>query len=144
MISTEAIFSIILGFLVALWFEKHYIGRASVLPNVAVIFFLMWPDWDKVNLYLKWYILIGLFLGTVALGLLIKKQKIPSWIYDATYPFYCGKTLIPIYTCILLFKEFSPNNIYSTPFWISATLLLICTWYVGVKYLDNNYPFKRI
>jgi len=142
MITPEVWFSIFLGFLVALWFEKYYVSRVTVLPNVIVIFFLMWPDWKLVNVYVKWYILIGILLGIIALGLRIKERKVPGWIYDSTYPFYCGKTLMPIYSCIILFKEYLPTQIYLTSFWITTTILLIITWFVGVKYLNNNYPFE--
>lgn len=142
MIAPEVLFSIVLGYFIALWFEKYYVSRASVLPNVAVIFFLMWPTWAQINNYVKWYILIGIFFGIIALGMLIKQKKIPGWMYDLTYPFYCGKTLMPIYTSIILFKEYFVIQLYSTPFWIVVGILLFVGWYIGVKYLDNDYPFK--
>jgi len=142
MIPPEVWFSIILGYLVALWLEKYYISRASVLPHVVVIFFLMWPTWTQINVYVKWYVLIGIFFGIVAFGMLIKKKKIPGWIYDLTYPFYCGKTLMPVYTSIIIFREFFPSHLYLTPFWIVVIILLVTGWYIGIKYLDNNPPFK--
>ena len=143
MINPEVWFSIFLGFMIALWFEKYYVSRASVLPNVVVIFFLIWPVWNQINIYLKWYLLIGIFLGIIALGLRIKDKQMPTWIYDLTYPFYCGKTLMPIYTLIIIFKEYFPNNIYQTSFWIITLLLIVVIWFIGVKYLKHNYPFKR-
>ncbi len=60
MLPAEVLFGIIIGWIVALSFEKYYVSRATVLPNVVVIFFLMWPDWQKVTIIIQWFILIGI------------------------------------------------------------------------------------
>ncbi|MFB6088878.1 MAG: hypothetical protein ABEK36_03820 [Candidatus Aenigmatarchaeota archaeon] len=144
MIATEALFGIVIGWIVALAFEKYYVSRATVLPNVVAIFFLMWPTWNQVNTYVQWFILVGILLGIIALILRIKQKKIPSWIYDLTYPFYSGKTLMPIYTSIVIFKNSFPTQLYQTPFWIVVIVMLVAGWYIGVRYIGNDYPFKKL
>ncbi|MFH0701767.1 MAG: hypothetical protein V2A62_05000 [Candidatus Woesearchaeota archaeon] len=144
MITPEVWFSIVLGLLVALWFEKYYVGRATVLPNVAVIFFLMWPSWDLINIYVKWWLYVGILLGILALGFLLSQRHLPSILYDLTYPFYSGKTIMGLYIPLVIFKEILPPFLFSTGFWIIAAVLIILLWVIGVKYLENNYPFESI
>src|SRR3989344_6572376 len=135
MITPEAIFGLIMGFLIAWFFEKYYIGRFSVLPNVAGIFFLLQPYWLFIPTFVKWWTYVGIVLGIIALLFLFKKKELPKFVYDLTYPFYSGKTVMGIYTPLVLFKEFFPTNLFTIMFWIITGAFIIGVWFIGVKYL---------
>jgi len=133
---------IIIGWIVALWIEKYYVSRATLLPSVLAVLALMIPNWNQTNTYFQWFILIGVLIGVIMFGFLISKRSIPSEIYSLVYPFYCGKTLMPFITTIIIFREFFPNELFMTSFWIVSIILLIIGWYIGIKFFNNNSPFK--
>ncbi|MBL7148143.1 MAG: hypothetical protein ISS82_04930 [Nanoarchaeota archaeon] len=143
MITTESIFGLIMGLLVAWAVEKYYIGRWGVLPNVVGIYILLVPFWVTILKFVKWWIYIGFILGIIALIFVLNKKKFPSILYDVTYPFYSGKTIMGIYIPLILFKEYFPNILFSTMFWIITVICIIVMWYVGIKYFKNDHPFKK-
>ena len=136
------VIGIIIGWIIAIWIEKYYVSRATLLPSVLAVLALMMPNWDQINIYFQWFILIGILIGVVMLCFLISKKSIPGEIYGLVYPFYCGKTLMPFITTIIIFREFFPKELFMTSFWTVSIILLIIGWYVGIKFFNNNIPFK--
>lgn len=82
MITTETIFGLIMGLLVAWFLEKHYIGRWGVLPNVFGVYVLLSPYWLNIHEYIKWWIYIGFILGIIALLYVLNKKSSPPILYD--------------------------------------------------------------
>lgn len=140
MVSGEIIFGIIMGLVVAWFVEKIYIERIGVLPNAMAIYFVLNPYWPDIPDPVKYWVYIGIGLGVFALIFLLKKWKFS--LYGITYPFYSGKTIMGIYITYIVFKEYSPEQLFSELFWIAVVLAIISMWYIGIKYFKNNVPFK--
>jgi hypothetical protein len=138
----EILFGVFMGFLGAWLIEKLYVSRATILPSVAVIFFVLLPSWASLNAFLKWYVLIGLFFGLIALYMLIKKMSLGKFFYEFTYLLYSGKTLMPVYSTVLLFRIW-PERMFSPLFWTVMSIFIVASWLIGVLAFKNKYPFQN-
>ena len=144
MLEPEILFGLIMGYMIAWVFEKYYINTYSVLPNVAGIFFIIQPFWIVLPQLMKYWMYLGIFLGIVALYFLLNKNSLPNYIYDITYPLYSGKTIMGIYAPLVLFKEVLTESLWLANFWVVVVVWIIANWYIGVKYFNNNKPFKKL
>ena len=95
-------------------------------------------------MYLYSWMYLGIFLGIVALYFLLNKNSLPNYIYDITYPLYSGKTIMGIYAPLVLFKEVLTESLWLANFWVVVVVWIIANWYIGVKYFNNNKPFKKL
>ena len=140
MFSEGTIITILIFSIIALFSEKHYIGRYTLLPYVLLIYFELNEYWPIIPEFLRIWLYIGFVIGIIAFISVLSNDKMPSWLYDLSYSFYSGKTVMGIYVPIILFKEYYPTALFEPLFFIATLLGIIAFWYVGINYFDNDSP----
>ncbi len=134
--SPEIRINIILLLITALLFEKYYVKRSSVLPNILVIYFMFSEKFDLLPSILRNYFDFGILIGIFLILALIKKISVPSAIYNITYMLYGMKTILGFYLTFLLL-----GPTFNDTFWFVLLGLTVVVWWVGVYRFGNKSPF---
>lgn len=132
--NNEVMLNVLLLSIGAFSFEKNYVSRTGVLPNVAGIYFIFKSA--VLPAILNYYLLTGLVLGTISLYFYLQKESMPNELYTLTYPLYSLKTILAFYVPYLLF-----GLKFDEAYWITFFVLLFAIWTFAVKRADNRPPF---